>query len=77
VDNTNTNPRGPTNHAHNWNSNLRFDPCFLLLNRKRAAVSNQTAGLLVQPFAGWRLLSQIQLGFIGFVASSANMRFSS
>ena len=24
VDSTNTNPRGPTNHAHNWNSNLRF-----------------------------------------------------
>src|ERR1039458_2053831 len=22
VDNTNTNPRGPTNHAHNWNSSL-------------------------------------------------------
>jgi hypothetical protein len=28
VDNTNTNPRGPTNHARNWNSNLRFDPLF-------------------------------------------------
>ena len=27
VDNTNTNPREPTNHAHNWNSNLRFDAC--------------------------------------------------
>ena len=26
VDNTNANPRGLTNHAHNWNSNLRFDP---------------------------------------------------
>ena len=26
VDNTNTNPRGPTNPAHNWSSNLRFDP---------------------------------------------------
>jgi hypothetical protein len=23
---TNTNLRGPTNHARNWNSNLRFDP---------------------------------------------------
>jgi hypothetical protein len=24
--NTNTNLRGPTNDAHNWSSNLRFDP---------------------------------------------------
>jgi hypothetical protein len=28
VDNTNTNLPGPTNRAHNWNSNLRFDPFF-------------------------------------------------
>ena len=28
VDNSNTNLRGPTNHARNWNSNLRFDPRF-------------------------------------------------
>ena len=28
VETTNTNPRGPTNHAHTLNSNLRFDPCF-------------------------------------------------
>ena len=26
VGNTNANPGGLTNHAHNWNSNLRFDP---------------------------------------------------
>jgi hypothetical protein len=28
VDNTNPNPRGPANHAHNWNSNLRFETPF-------------------------------------------------
>jgi hypothetical protein len=38
VGNTNTNPREPTNHAHNWNSDLRFETPFGVTDGARKEV---------------------------------------
>jgi hypothetical protein len=38
VDNSNTNPRGPTNPAHNWNSDLRFETPFGVTDGARKEV---------------------------------------
>jgi hypothetical protein len=66
VDNTSTNPTLPTDHARNWNSNLRFDP-FTLCNidrgpvTARAATCCPTANLifLLQPQRFRRIIARL------------------
>ena len=47
------------------------------LELKRTAASNQTVGLFVQPLCWLTAALQIQPLFIGLLANSGNMRFSS
>jgi hypothetical protein len=44
---------------------------------ERAAVSNQTIGLWVQPVYWLAAALKIQWGFMGAVANSGNIRFGS
>ena len=48
-----------------------------LLNPKRAATSNQSTGLLVQPLSWLAAALKIQRCFIALVANSGNIRFPS
>ena len=54
VNTTIADPRGLTNHAHNWNSNLRLDPFTFMSNLRTKGRENVGWGYTNQPGGGER-----------------------